>query len=99
MDYRQIAAELERLDQTAPVTLQLTASQAWALLSCLQLAFRHPDSTGPARQIAEQIARDIQRVVAPEGSALAVLAERGWQPPAARREQRPSLSDASRAGE
>jgi len=81
MDYRQIGAELERLDAAGPVTLQLTASQAWALLSCLQLAFRHPDNTGPARQIAEQIARGIQEVVAPAGSALAELADRGWQPP------------------
>ncbi|HEV3256342.1 MAG TPA: hypothetical protein VG013_05625 [Gemmataceae bacterium] len=78
MNHRRIAAELERLDASGPVTVQMTAGQAWAVLSNLQLAFRQPGNTGPARKVAEQVARGIQGVVAPRGSGLAELAERGW---------------------
>jgi len=77
MHWREIAAELQHLDARGPITLRLTATQAWAVLSNLQLAFRCPDNTGPARRVAERVAEDIRAAVAPPGSALAELAERG----------------------
>jgi hypothetical protein len=78
MDYRQIAAELERLDAEGPITIRVTASEAWAVLSNLHIAFRCAGNTGPARLVAEQVAQRIQATAAPQGSALAALAERGW---------------------
>jgi hypothetical protein len=70
--------EFARLDNR-PVTLQLTAADAWCLCSAVQLACRHPEFTGPTRTIAEAAARRIfQHITATP--ALAEVARRGWDP-------------------
>jgi hypothetical protein len=74
----QFSEEFARLKQQ-PVILQLGGWEAWALLAQIQLACRHPENNGPTRQVAEQIARQIQAAVATT-PALAAMAEMGWNP-------------------
>ncbi len=60
------------------VILSLTPVQAWVVMSNIQLAIRHPGNTGSTAQIAEDVARQIQRLIAPPGSAMGAVAEAGW---------------------
>jgi hypothetical protein len=77
--FPRVAQEMRALEDAPPITLLLTAMQAWCLLSQLQLALRHPQNTGPIATLARQVARTLQAAVAPPGSALYELAERAWQ--------------------
>lgn len=61
------------------IRIEATPATWWCMMSAVQLACRHPDFDGPTRHIAEQAARQIQRLIAPSG-ALAIVAERGWNP-------------------
>lgn len=63
--------------QTQRLVLSMTPLEAWCLLACVQLACRHPENTGPTRDIAVRIARQFQQRIAGEG-ALAIVAEQGW---------------------
>ena len=74
----QFAVEFAKIKQQ-PVILQLGGWEAWALLGQIQLACRHPENNGPTRQVAEQIARQLQAAVATT-PALAAMAEMGWNP-------------------
>ena len=73
------AVEFLQLDGRPPIMLLITQVEAWALLSQIQLASRHPKNLGSTREMAEQIARKLQAVVAREG-ALKIVAESGWDP-------------------
>ena len=71
-------AEFEELvNSTHRFIFSLTPLQAWALLCHVQLACRHPSNNGRTREIAVQIARQFQKMIASEGT-LAIIAERGW---------------------
>jgi hypothetical protein len=71
-------AEFEQLTkQTQRLVLSMTPLGAWCLLCQVQLACRHPENTGPTRDIAVRIARQFQQRIAGQG-ALAIVAERGW---------------------
>lgn len=59
------------------VVLQMSAMDAWIVMSQIQLAVRHPMNFGPSAVIAERIARQIQAEVA-TSPTLAAVAERGW---------------------
>lgn len=72
------AAEFAQLRDHPPIVLEIGAVEAWVLLAQLQLACRHPQNTGPSRQIAARIARQLQEAIA-SGGALAIVAEMGWQ--------------------
>lgn len=50
---------------------------AWAILSAIQLASRHPGFTGPVCELAIGAAIDIQSAFFGEGT-LGEVAERGW---------------------
>ena len=75
----QFQAEFADLEEHPGVVLRLGAVEAWAVLGQLQLACRHPANNGPTRQIAEQVARQLQAAVATT-PALRVVAEMGWDP-------------------
>ncbi len=62
------------------VFLELTAHEAWALLSQIQLAGKCPLNRGPAARIAAKVGREIQELVA-STPALAEVAEAGWDSP------------------
>jgi len=71
-------AEFDGLcNSTRMLVFTMSSLEAWALLSHVQLACRHPENTGPTRAIAVRIARQMQRQIAPDG-ALAIVAEQGW---------------------
>lgn len=59
------------------VEFVLTGVEAWALLSAIQLATRHPRFTGPTAQIAAKIARGVESQLAVT-PALAAIAAAGW---------------------
>ena len=78
--FKRFKAEMAKLD-TDPqmVILELTKTEAWALLSQIQLALRHPGNTGHTSEYARRLARRLQEAVANEG-AMAEVAEWGWDP-------------------
>lgn len=60
-----------------PIELLLSKLQAWALLSQLQLALRHPENKGTTADVGRHFAKEIERQVA-KTPALAEVARRGW---------------------
>ena len=76
---RKFTQEFRLLDGV-PFLLETTALHAWAIMSHLQLALRHPENKGPTSQIARQVAERIIETLAPAGSALRTVADRGWDP-------------------
>ncbi len=60
------------------ITLEFSQMDVWVVFGQLQLALRHPKNTGPTAAWASAIARALQPLVAPPGTAMAELAERGW---------------------
>jgi len=77
-DSIQISQALAALDQLPIVELTMDPMTAWCVLGSLQLALRHPGHKGASAKIAERFARAIQASIAPPGTELGRLAERGW---------------------
>ena len=77
--FRQFSRDFAGLANRRPIVLRLTALQAWALLSQLQLALRHPANIGPTAETARRIAEGLEAIVATT-SALQEVARRGWDP-------------------
>lgn len=75
---RRFTEELEALEGR-PLTLRTDAVRAWVLISHLQFALRDPRNTGPTAEIAREIAQNLIDVVAPPGTALREVAEKGWR--------------------
>lgn len=75
----RFAAEFKALADRrhVAVILELTPLQAWALLSTVQLALRHPLNIGAISRIARDLAETLERAVATT-PALAEVARRGW---------------------
>lgn len=62
-----------------PVAIELSAQDAWFLLSALQLAVRHPTYKNMASaQIVRRIAQELQDVLVTPGTALAQVTQAGW---------------------
>lgn len=76
---RQFKDDFIRLGEAPDVFIQLTATAAWCLLGQLQLACRHPRNNGASRQVAEDVAHEIQDRLATT-PALRRVAEMGWDP-------------------
>jgi hypothetical protein len=76
--FPRFAEEFRALDRHPPVTLALSAMEAWCLLSQLQLALRHPANTGPTAALARQVAERLQAATCRPGSALHEVAEAAW---------------------
>lgn len=75
----QFARELAEMVDRPRVTVEMTPLEAWAVLSQVRLASRHPENRGPLRGKAVDVAMRIQALIA-SGGALAVVAARGWHP-------------------
>jgi hypothetical protein len=74
------AREMEALTKAgAPVVLELSPVDAYTLLSQIQVALRHPENKGPTAEGARRIARQIEELLAPPGSAMREMSERGWR--------------------
>ena len=80
-DFEKVNVELEALrDDPQPVALTIDKVSAWVLVAQLQLALRHPANNGPTSEIARHIATTILEGLSLDpDSALARLAEQGWQ--------------------
>lgn len=76
--YMRIARRVMR-DET-PLNLTITISNAWILVSALQLATRHPVMGQPLRQHLEHIARQLQAAIVERHPEAEALLEMGWQP-------------------
>lgn len=80
---RRFEAEVLALAARIPqVELVIRSPDAWYLLSALQLALRCPDIEERAPDMTREvkrIARRLQELVAPPGSAMEEVAERGWR--------------------
>jgi hypothetical protein len=74
----RFVAELADLADS-PIVFQASWLEWWSLMATAQLAMRHPEYTGPTREIVERLVRRMQAVLAP-GGALAEVAEQGWRP-------------------
>lgn len=68
-------AALASLESVVPV--DLTPLEAWVVLGNLQLALRHPENNQMTAEIARNVAKRLQTLVASEG-ALAEVARMGW---------------------
>lgn len=72
---------IEELAHIESITFTLSPPEALSVLACLQLALRHPGSTGAAADLARNVAKVIQgSLLAEPGSALAFMMEAGWNP-------------------
>lgn len=61
------------------ITLELGPITAWAVMSGLQLAIRHPKNAGPTAAMMRKVAEDLERQIA-VGPAMKEVARRGWDP-------------------
>lgn len=73
----ELLDEIKALDSVPAVQLNLGPIDAWCLMGELQLACKHPLNIGLPREVAETVARGIQRELATT-PALQKLAEAGW---------------------
>ncbi len=73
--------ELEALCRAMPfVDLVIKTPDAWILLSFLQLALRHPEAAVmDSAKTCHRMARRVQEIIAPPGSAMHEIAELGWR--------------------
>lgn len=51
-----------------------------SLIANVQLATRHPLNNGDSRRIAEQTARELQRVLSEKIPEVSAILEMGWNP-------------------
>ncbi len=66
------------LQSKPPITITLSAVEAWVLMSQLQLALRHPKNKGSSAAIVMKIAQNLQDELAIT-DVLKEVAEMGWR--------------------
>lgn len=57
----------------------LPAAKLYCMLSAVQLACRHPNFTGSAREHAEEMANELAKALFRDDAAMKQLWEQGWQ--------------------
>lgn len=72
----KLMAEIASTSHRIP--LDLDASSAFALLSTLQLALRHPHFVGPTSHLIHELARGLQAELSIIGPTVRLVCERGW---------------------
>lgn len=81
IDEGQFVQEMTALEQNGtPVQLCFSPTEAWVVMSLLQLSLRHPGIVGPTRVVAEAAARQIIQSLVDKGMSpgLLSLAEQGF---------------------
>lgn len=67
------------VEQKSPIRIEIDSVAAWSVLMAIQLATQHPEANdSDSVAIAAEVAREIQKHVAPSG-ALAEVAAMGWE--------------------
>lgn len=64
--------------QIQPIILDILG--AMCIVSNIQLASRHPGNIGPSSNIAQSIAKEIQKSILEVAPNLAEVLEKGWNP-------------------
>ena|ERR1700737_1687507 len=78
LDQPKTEAEIAALPSLR-LTMEFDGLTGWAVLGFLQLGLRHEGTQAMAiRAMVERFARSLQKSVAPPGSELCHLAEKGW---------------------
>lgn len=72
--------ELRKLQEQPRRAFELAPFDGFLLVTNTQLATRVPGNDGPTAPRAMRAAKDLQRQIAPEGSALHALIDMGWNP-------------------
>lgn len=75
--FEQFKKEMLLIDQYAPLQLTLKRSEAFMLLSQLQLALRHPENTGPTADWARELGQTLEGAMS-VSPAIGNVAQRGW---------------------
>lgn len=75
--FDQFREEMLLIDENPPLTLTLKRSEAFLLLSQLQLALRHPENTGFAADWIRRLGETLEGAVS-VSPAIADVARRGW---------------------
>lgn len=75
-----VLGELAEMAARPPLTVELPPVLAFGLISQLQLAFRHPDNTGPGRRQAEAFVESLRGRLCAPGSAVDVVIMMGADP-------------------
>ncbi len=81
IDARDMAEEIKLLQRKYRDAVPLTIKpfEAYVLLACLQLAWRHPNLSDTQRQIVEGFGRQLQPIFdQPDTPLLHLTAEMGW---------------------
>jgi hypothetical protein len=68
----------EGLPWNVPLTVEVTHAQLFMIISQLQLPFRHPRNSGPARQIVERATRQFAEQLSQVSPLWRFLLEAGW---------------------
>ncbi len=76
---RDFIKDFPKLLKLPPVLIELSAVNAWQLMSQLQLALRHPLNKGPAAKFSLNLAKQLQGQLAIT-ETLKEVAEMGWHP-------------------
>lgn len=78
--FEQFAVAYKELEESEKsLMFFLKPVHAWALLSAVQLASKHPGFSGPTCKLAREIAIEMQQMLFHEG-VLGEVARRGWNP-------------------
>jgi len=80
-DFEQYAAEIKKLEDLPPATIELSPLEAIVIITHIQLATRHPglaDKQGSTK-LAIDVAIQLQALFNPESTVYKVL-ELGWNP-------------------
>ena len=78
--YTEFAEQFKQLTQNKDlIVFEVSPLDAWAILSAIQIAIRHPKCNGEIAERAVEVARTIQEHIASEG-VLKTVADMGWNP-------------------
>jgi hypothetical protein len=73
-----IMQELKRLQGAPPIPLMVDPLAAFFILSHLQLALRHPQTTGASSQSVRQFVEQLAERVCGESEVLRKMVQSGW---------------------
>lgn len=78
---RDLTAEMLMLRQAeVGMRLEISSEHSFAVVAACQLALRHPNYTGPSRELVEQFVEYVRAKFAPHAPAIAEAIRRGNEP-------------------